>query len=284
MSPRLAQFAAVGLVAALAGCSGSASSSKLKGTPVVGVLPAQSGGLGAQSAGLGAQGYPTQVSSAAIALGRTVTATAEGHAEGAPDLLTASLGVQTQAHSAQAALSDNSAKAQALISKLKADGVADADIQTSQLQISPQYGGSSPGFPPTIEGYVVTNMVTAKLRKLDRAGAAIDDAVAAAGNDVRVNSIGYSIDDNSALLAAARADAVHQAQARAKAMAQAAGVTLGPVRAISDASAPQYRPVYGFATPAMATGGVASGSAQSAPVQPGTERLTVEVVVVYDLA
>ncbi|GAC1593711.1 MAG: SIMPL domain-containing protein [Acidimicrobiales bacterium] len=248
----------------LTGCSagGSGGSSVRPGPPVAVQVAA---------------GVPTP---AAVPPGRTVTASAEGRAEGAPDLLTVSLGVQTRNHSAQGALADNSTKAHALIAKLKGDGVVDNDIQTAQLQVSPEYSGGGPGGPPTVTGYVVNNIVTAKLRKLERAGSLIDDAVAAAGNDARVNAIGYSIDDDSALLANARADAVRQAQVRAKSMAQAAGVTLGPVRAITDVSQPQMQPMYFGA--AGAAGGVASNAAP--PLQPGTQRLTVNVVVVFDLA
>lgn len=247
----------------LAGCSagGSTASSIKPGPPVV--VQAAAGGS----------------APVAVPLGRTVTASAEGRAEGAPDLLTVSLGVQTRNHTAQGALADNSTKAQALIAKLKGDGVADKDIQTAQLQVSPEYTGGGPGVAPTVTGYVVNNVVTAKLRKLDRAGSLIDDAVGAAGNDARVNTIGYSIDDDGALLASARADAVRQAQVRARAMAQAAGVTLGAVRAITDVSPPQIQPMY-----LGAAGGAAGVTSNAAPpLQPGTQRLTVSVVVVFDL-
>lgn len=262
MSVRLAAAAAT--VLALTGCAGGSRAAAPK---TVDVMPA----AGAQTVSLD--------TAAPVALGRTVTATAEGKAEGAPDLLTVSLGVQTQNRSAQAALADNAAKAQALIAKLKADGVADKDIQTSQLQVGPQYANGGPSTPPTITGFEVTNMVTAKLRQLGKAGTLIDDAVAAAGDNTRVNSMGYSIDDNSALLSAARADAVHQATAHAKAMAEAAGVALGPVRAITDSTAPQIQPMYAMAAPAADASGRAS-----TPLQPGTQQLTVQVVVVFDLA
>jgi len=260
MSRRLAPLLATGLVVAIAGCSGSARLHSAPAAP-----PAAETAL---------------LDAASVTPVRTVTASAVGQADGSPDLLTVSLGVQTQARSAQAALADNATKANALIAKLKADGVADKDIQTSQLQVSPQYAGGGGPTPPVITGYMVTNLVTAKLRKLDRAGTLIDDAVATAGNDARVNSLGYSIDDDSALLIAARADAVRQAQARAKAMAQAAGANLGAVRAITDTTAPQVQPMYAAGMPAAA----GSGQAMSTPLQPGTQRLQVQVTVVYDLA
>ncbi|GAC1538463.1 MAG: SIMPL domain-containing protein [Acidimicrobiales bacterium] len=253
---------ALGLVV-LAGCSagGSTASSITPGPPVV--VQAAAGGS----------------APVAVPLGRTVTASAEGRAEGAPDLLTVSLGVQTRNHTAHGALADNSTKAQALMARLKGDGVADKDIQTTQLQVSPEYTGGGPGVASTVTGYVVNNVVTAKLRKLDRAGSLIDDAVGAAGNDARVNTIGYSFDDVGALLASARVDAVRQAQVRARAMAQAAGVALGAVRAITDVSQPPVQPMYRGA----AGGAAGVNSNAAAPLQPGTQRLTVSVVVVFDL-
>jgi uncharacterized protein len=210
---------------------------------------------------------------------RTITASAEGQASGTPDLLTVSLGVQTTGAQARQTLSTNDAEAQQLIAKLQADGVAGADIQTSQLQINPTYSPPTAGRPPRIVGYTVVDMVTAKLRQLGKAGMLIDDAVAAAGNDAQVSSIAYSIDNDSSLLAAARADAVHQAAARAKAMADAAGVRLGEVRTVTD-----------MTQPALVPAGVASGGAASAspdalpPLQAGSEQLTVDVTVVYDIA
>jgi hypothetical protein len=212
---------------------------------------------------------------------RTVTATGDGQASGTPDLLTVSLGVQTNGSTAQAALATNNSEAQALIAKLKGDGVADADIQTSQLQVNPNYSQPTANTPPHVVGYTVVDMVTAKLRQLDRSGALIDDAVAAAGTDAQVSSIMYSIDDASALLATARADAVRHATSRAKAMADAAGVTLGQVRTITDVTAPAVTPQFN------AVAGAASGAAGSpapVPFQPGSEQLGVEVTVVYDIA
>jgi uncharacterized protein YggE len=204
---------------------------------------------------------------------RTITASAEGQASGAPDVLTVSLGVQTTGSHAQQALATNNAEAQQLIAKLQADGVATADIQTSQLQVNPTYTPPTAQGPPRVVGYTVVDMVTAKLHQLDKAGALIDDAVAAAGNDAQVSSIAYSIDNDSALLAQARADAVHQAAARAKAMADAAGVRLGEVQTVTDVAQP-------VVTPAAAMGQAGSAAALP-PLQAGTEQLTVDVSVVY---
>jgi len=210
---------------------------------------------------------------------RTITATAEGQASGTPDLLTISLGVETTATDAASALSSNNSEAQALIAKLKADGVATADIQTTELRISPTYTEGSPSQPPRIDGYTVDDEVVAKLRQLDDAGQVIDDAAAAAGNDIRIDSMTYSIDDDSSLLTAARADAVRQADVRARAMAAAAGVSVGAVQTITDLSQPGVEPV---PTDLQAPG--AAASAALPPLQAGTEQVSVDVSVVYAIA
>jgi len=207
---------------------------------------------------------------------RTITASAEGQASATPDLLTISLGVETTGGDAASALSSNNQEAQALIAKLKADGVAPADLQTTELQISPTYTEGSPSQPPRIDGYTVDDEVVAKLRQLDTAGQVIDDAAAAAGNDIRVDSIAYSIDDDSALLTAARADAVRQAGLRARAVADAAGVSLGAVQTITDLSQPVVE------TPVSAQ--ASAPAAALPPLQAGTEQVSVDVSVVYAIA
>jgi uncharacterized protein YggE len=231
--------------------------------------------VGAVACGSGQAATPAAVSDPGSI--RAITATATGKAEGTPDLLTITIGVQTQAPRATAALADNNTKAAAVIAKLESGGVAAKDVQTSQLSVNPTYGPSG----AVITGYQVSDLVTAKLRKLDGAGAVIDDAAAVAGDAARIQGITFSINDDSALLAQARADAVRQAAARAKAMADAAGVKLGRLRSVSDVSVQQPLAFNNVAN-SLAAG--TSGGPSPVPVQPGTQELTVDVQVVYDIA
>jgi hypothetical protein len=203
----------------------------------------------------------------------TITAAGVGTVTGKPDVLTVSLGVDTRAPRAKEALDDNNQRAAALIDTLKQKGVAEKDIQTSQLSIYPTFDSQG----QRITGYQVSNMVTAKLRDLANAGALIDSAADSAGDAIRVNSIGFSIDDDSALRATARADAVGRAKAQAQQMADAAGVKLGKVRSISESSAGSP-PVYPM--PAMAS----DGAAKSVPLEAGSQQLSHTVVVVYEIS
>ncbi|MDT2009719.1 DUF541 domain-containing protein [Rhodococcus opacus] len=199
-----------------------------------------------------------------------MTAQGVGTVSGVPDTLTVVLGVQTQGPTAEGALGANSEKSNALLDILKARNVPAEDLQTSGLTITPTYvDGSS-----RIDGYQVTNEVTATVHEVSGAGALIDAAAAAAGDAVRVQQVGFSIDDDGPLRAQARGDAVRQAQAQAEQMADAAGVGLGPLRSITEAAAPgPYR-----------TGPQSSDSAASTPIEPGTQDVTVTVTAVYDIS
>jgi hypothetical protein len=210
-----------------------------------------------------------------------IVAHGEGKVSGSPDTVTLVLGAQTQATSARDALAQNNAKTGAIVAMLKAKGVAPKDLQTSELSISPMYGsspggsfpgGSFPGGDNRITGYQVSNIVTATLHDIGSSGAVIDAAADAAGDAVRVQQLSFSIADDSALRAQARAAAVTQAKDKAKQLADAAGVSLGPLLSITEGSStPPPVPYAAQASRAMA----------DAPVEPGSQRLSVTVDLVY---
>jgi len=246
-------------VLALAGCSAAAE------TPATGA-PASASPLAASS---GATSTSSTVASNADR--RSITAQGIGTVTGTPDVMTVGLGVETRSTSATAALDENNTLATGVIAVLKKNGVAPADLQTSQLSINPSYDKEG-----KITGYQVTNMVTAKLRNIASAGGLIDAVGKAAGNAVRVQQLSFSIDNDSDLRAKARADAVKQAQAQAKQMADAAGVRLGLVQSITET--PTYSPVsYDMAMPA-------ASRAASVPIESGSQELSVVVEVVYEIA
>ncbi|HEV7830271.1 MAG TPA: SIMPL domain-containing protein [Pseudonocardiaceae bacterium] len=233
MKRGLSGVVALGLAAvALAGCSGGSE-------------PAASTSAGS-TAGITTRGLGT------------VTRT--------PDTVTIVIGVQTRAQSAKAALDANTDKATALINVLKSKGVAPADLQTSQLSVNP----TSDSATGRITGYEVTNQVTAKLHDIGAAGGLIDAAGEAAGDAVRLQQLSFSIADDSAARAQARANAVRQAQAHAKQMADGAGVRLGKIRSITEVPVSPPGPL-----------GRDAAAAAPVPIEAGTQQLTVMVEVVY---
>jgi len=207
----------------------------------------------------------------------TIAARGVGLVKGTPDTLRVVLGVETQSPSAKDALAQNNQKANALVDTLKGKGIEAKDIQTSQLSINPTYDNQG----RRITGYQVSNQVTATLHDIGGAGALIDAAAGVAGDAVRVQSMGFSIDDDSSLKAEARTQAVHQAQLQAEQMAKAAGVKLGGIRLITEIPANSPTPYYdNYARGAVAA---PSQAAAPAPVMPGQQELSLTVDVVWDI-
>jgi uncharacterized protein YggE len=185
--------------------------------------------------------------------------------------MTVSVRVSTSDPHAAAALAHNNAITLAVQQALQRDGVAAKDIQTTGLSLQQTY-------PPTAAGYEVDDEVSATLHNLARAGSAIDDAVAAAGDAGRLDGVSFSMSDTSPLMAAARQQAVTAARADAGQLAAAAGESLGGLRSLTEETN-QNSPVPYSQVPTAA----GSASAAPVPVQPGTQQLSVVVTAVWDV-
>jgi uncharacterized protein YggE len=200
---------------------------------------------------------------------RTITGTATGKVEGVPDTLTITLGVDSHAGSAQEALAQNADRANKMIMALVASGLAEKDLQTTQLSLNPTYDKYS-----RITGYSVSSVVTAKVHDVRNGGTFVDAAVAQAGNDIRVQGITLSIEDTGKLVAAARADAVKRARAQAVQLARGADVRLGEVEKITERR-PDSFGMFNVRSQSL------DASAASVPIEPGTQELSVDVTVVF---
>jgi uncharacterized protein len=200
---------------------------------------------------------------------RTITGTATGKVEGVPDTLTVTLGVESNAQSAQDALAQNAEQATRVIAALKAAGVAPEDVQTAQLSLNPTFDKQL-----RINGYSVSNIVTAKVHDVLNAGKVVDAAAAQAGNNIRVQGVMLSIEDTGKLVAAARSKAVANARAQARQLASAADVRLGAVEKITE-----RRPSSPGVFPQSFVSDLALKAAT--PIEPGTQELAVDVTVVF---
>jgi len=211
---------------------------------------------------------------AAGSLVKSITVTGDGKVKVKPDTASLSVGVQATATTATEALNQANTSAAALIEALKGARVSDNDITTSGLSIYPQYSSAN-----TITGYQASNNVSVTVRDIAQTGPVIDAAAAAAGNNITVGGVSFYVDDTEALIGAARADAINNAEKRAGEYAAAAGVTVGGVMQISEVSI--SNPIPQFYPAAAADASVSS--AAPTPIQPGTQDLTVSVTVVYEL-
>ncbi|MDT7538212.1 MAG: uncharacterized protein QOI82_1797 [Actinomycetota bacterium] len=208
----------------------------------------------------------------------SITAQGTGKVTGIPDVLSVSLAIHTEGDTANGTLQENSLRTQQMLDATKEAGVDPKDVQTVNVSVGPRFDFTNPNRPRII-GYSADNSFVVKLRDLTKAGSTIDGLSSLAGDFLQVQGIGYSIDDSTELLTTARADAVQRAATQAKQLADAAGVTLGPVRSITEV--PQNT---GPFPTALAASGAASDQASiPVPFAPGSEQLSLTVTVVYDI-
>jgi uncharacterized protein YggE len=204
-----------------------------------------------------------------------VSATGTGRAVGEPDIVVLTVGVNVQRPTVEQARDDAAAAQKAVVDSLKANGVHDRDLQTAHFSINPDYDYRS-GSTPTIIGYRVENIVTAKIRDLTKTSKAIDDATRAGGNDAVVQNVSFTIDDPDELQEQARRQAVEKAKEQAEQMADAAGEKLGKLISISESrsSAPVPADLRVLVPPA-------TGSSVETPIETGELEVTVTVNVLY---
>ena len=206
-------------------------------------------------------------------MSNTISVSGNGEVTGTPDTLIVDLGVQLMRPTVDAATGESARLAQAVIDALKAEGVAEKDIQTTNYSIRPEYDYRND--TQTLLGYRVSNTVSAKIRDLDKAGEVIDAATAAGGNDAIVNNIRFDLEADGALITAAREAAWNDAKAKAEQLAALAEVQLGKAVSISETSSPAPPPI------AYATARAEAGADFATPIQPGEASVSVVVNVQF---
>ncbi len=194
-----------------------------------------------------------------------------------PDIVSLRLGIEAQAASVAEAQAQAAEAMERVMDALRENGVAEKDIKTQYFSIYQVTKWDRDKEEPIVVGYRVINMVTAKIREIEQAGSVIDAVAVAGGDLIRIDSIGFSIDDPSAYYMEAREKAMVDAKAKAEQMAQLSGVTLGKPTYISEGGPqiPYYPPVMMDA--AMASPEVVT------PISPGEMEISLSVQVVYTI-
>jgi uncharacterized protein YggE len=203
-----------------------------------------------------------------------ITVSGTGEVFAAPDMATLTLGVTTEAAEAAAAMQENSEAMAAVMARLSALGIGERDMQTSSLSLSPRWQEPQPGeTQPGISGFVVSNMLTVEVHDLAGLGGVIDAALGDGANTL--GGLFFGIEDDAALREAARRAAVADAAAKARVLAEAAGVTLGAVGEIVEGG--DFGGPFPGARMEMALDG-------APPVAPGEVGLTVTVTMTWAIA
>jgi uncharacterized protein YggE len=211
---------------------------------------------------------------------RTVTMSGRAEVTAAPDRAQISAGVVSEAKTAAAAFAANARTMNTVFAELKKAGIAERNIQTSDLSVAPVYQNVAQKWGPSqrrIVGYRATNLVSVTIDKIDRIGATVDALVGAGAN--QVNDIAFSIRDSAALLAKARKAAAKDAILRAETYAEAAGVKLGPILSIREDASSPIRPM----RRAMMYGMAEAANSAPAPIAGGEESLSASVTIVWQI-
>lgn len=223
---------------------------------VAGVLVAATGG-GAQAAN-----DPTDDS---------ITVSGVGTAAGTPDTLTVDFTVRLRRTTVQNALNAQTHDTNLLVAALKKDGLKDADITTTDLELY-RFHNRKTG----ASGYVASESVEANIAPLGNAGQIIGDA-ASSSSHVDIGGMSFSIRDMSALMKTARDNAYADAKDRGTQYAGLSSRTLGRVEHVTE-KVNDNGPVF------YASGARAAGSAAPAvPISPGQQTVTVNVTVIFQL-
>jgi len=199
--------------------------------------------------------------------------TGEGSVTVVPDVANLNLGVEAEAETVALAQAQAAAAMQAVMDELNARGVADTDIKTQHYNIYPirDYQKDT----TVIVGYRVTNTITVKIRDVENTGAIIDAVTTAAGDNIRINSIYFTVDDSSAYLVQARANAMDDTKAKAQQLADLAGMSLGNPTYISEGST--YIP-YIYVDRNL------SAEGPSTSISPGETEVSISIQVVYSMS
>lgn len=210
-----------------------------------------------------------------------LTISAEGKSTRTPDLAVFSAGVVTQGKTASEAMAANATSMSQVIATLKKAGIADKDVQTSSINLSPIYGQPVMGpngqviQEPRIVGYQANNTVTVRSRDIKGFGKVLDALVASGAN--QVYGPNFQMSDPAAATDEARVSAMKAARARADLYARAAGLRV--VRIVSISESGGYAPPQPVYARAMKV-----EDAASTPVAAGEVEAQVNLSVQFELA
>ena len=216
------------------------------------------------------------VTAVPVLTGTRLDISATGEVARVPDLAIISAGVQTLQPTATAAIEQNAAQMERVRAALRRAGIEDKDIQTSSINLNPEYQYDQ-NRPPRLTGYRASNSVNVKFRDLKRTGAILDALVAQGAN--QISGPNLTIDKPESALDEARAKAIANGRARADLYARALGMQVVRLLSVSEGS--------GYASPPPPMPVVMMAQERDAgaktAIEPGTQQLQVSVSMSFEL-
>jgi len=206
--------------------------------------------------------------------GTRLDISATGEVARVPDIAIISAGVVTRSKTARGAIQDNAVRMERVIAALKRAGVADRDIQTSSINLNPEYRYEE-NQPPQLVGYSASNQVTIRFRDIRNSGAILDALVAEGAN--QINGPTMTIEHPEEALDEARSKAVAAGRARAELYARALGKRVARVILVSESAGYVQPPPMPYAERAV------MAAAPSTKIEPGEQKLQVNLSMVFEL-
>lgn len=210
---------------------------------------------------------------------RTITVNGTGVAQGAPDVGNVQVGVDLANENFTTAYNEASTATSRVISALKESGIAENDIQTSNINVwwedryDPQTGLST-----GVRLYHVNVTLNVIVRDITKVDSVLSTAVDNGANNIY--GLSFGINDNATLIREARSNAVADARANAEHLAELLGVELGAPMSVTEyvggGSVPLPYTAGGF-------GGAAEFASSNLPVQPGQLSVTMGVTITYEV-
>ena len=213
-----------------------------------------------------------QVQALAIA-GTRLDINATGEATRIPDVAIISAGVSTRQSTASAAIQENASRMQRVLAALKRAGIAERDIQTSSINLNPEYRYQD-NQAPQLVGYSASNQVSVRFRDIRNSGKILDALVAEGAN--QINGPTLTIDKPEAALDEARAKAIADGQRRAEFYARALGRRVVRLVSVGEGGG-------SFPTPPMIVAERSLSMAADTKIVPGEQKLQVTLSMVFEL-
>jgi uncharacterized protein YggE len=206
--------------------------------------------------------------------GTRLDISATGEVSRVPDVAIISAGVMTRAPTAVAALSDNAARMERVRAALKRAGIADRDIQTSNVSLNPDYRYVE-NQPPQLTGYNASNTVNVRFRDIKATGRILDALVAEGAN--QINGPTLTLDKPETALDEARTKAIANGRARAELYARALGMRVVRLLSVSESAG------YGGGPIPMSVRADVAQMAAKTEITPGEQQLQVTVSMSFEL-
>jgi uncharacterized protein YggE len=208
----------------------------------------------------------------------TLNLSAYGETKVAPDMASINLGVMTEGKTAAEAMQANATRMSAVMASLRKAGIADKDIQTSNLNLNPQYKYQE-NQPPLLIGYQASNNVTITVHDLKKLGAAVDASVSAGANQVQ--GVSFGLEDPTAAENAAREAAVRALVAKADLYAKATGHKVSRLVSLSEGGGYTPQPPMPMAMYAAKRGEMADAGTS---VSGGELKVRIDISGLYELS